>query len=148
MICRVEINNMASFEDIAKKAFYLGVGFASYAQEKANDNFKDLREQAQKAADEMVERGKLSTEEARKFVDDMVEQAQQGSVPGTENNSNSREPRRIEIVDEDESPQPTPTTKSESKASAKVNNINNGSEDLRQQVQSLQEELRRLKKEM
>jgi len=138
---------MASFEDIAKKAFYLGVGFASYAQEKANDNFKDLREQAQKAADEMVERGKLSTEEARKFVDDMVEQAQQGTVPGAENQSDSREPRRIEIVDEDESAQPTSTTpQTESKTSTKVRNSNG--EDLRQQVQSLQEELRRLKKEM
>lgn len=137
---------MAGFEDIAKKAFYLGVGFASYAQEKANDNFKDLRVQAQKVADEMVERGKLTAEEARKFVDDMVEQAQQGTVPASNNKSESREPRRIEIVDEDE-PQPTapqPEVKSQPKASAKPND----SDDLRQQVQSLQEELRRLKKEM
>ena len=132
---------MAGFEDIAKKAFYLGVGFASYAQEKANDNFKDLRIQAQKVADEMVERGKLSTEEARKFVDDLVEQAQQGTVPAGKNKSESREPRRIEIVDEDE---PHPKPASEPKASAKPSN----SEDLRQQVQSLQEELRRLKEEM
>ena len=141
---------MAGFEDIAKKAFYLGVGFASYAQEKANDNFKDLRIQVQKVADEMVERGKLSTEEARKFVDDMMEQAQQETVSSSSNKSESREPRRIEIVDEDESspeppaPQPKaskPRTYTRSKSSS-------NSDNLRQQVQSLQEELRRLKKEM
>jgi polyhydroxyalkanoate synthesis regulator phasin len=124
---------MANFEDIAKKAFYMGVGFASYAQEKASDTVKDLRVQAQKLAEEMTERGEMNAEEARKFVDDLVEQAQQGSVPGTKK-SDTRQPRRIEIVDEDEtqtsSPQPS------------------DKEDLRQQVQSLQEELQRLKKEI
>ena len=122
---------MAGFEDIAKKAFYMGVGFASYAQEKANDTLKDLRVQAQKLAEEMAERGEMSTEEARKFVDEMVEQAQQGTVSGSSssNKSDQKEPRRIEIVDEGEE-------QSVDK-----------SEELRQQVKSLQEELRRLKKE-
>ena len=73
----------------------MGVGFASYAQEKANDTVKDLKVQAQKLAEEMAERGEMSTEEARKFVDDLVEQAQQGTVPGN-NSANEREPRRIE----------------------------------------------------
>ncbi|MDJ0591796.1 MAG: hypothetical protein QNJ72_17660 [Pleurocapsa sp. MO_226.B13] len=142
---------MAGFEDIAKKAFYMGVGFASYAQEKAQDNFKELRVQAQKLADEMVERGKISTDEARRFVDDLVEQAQQETVTG-DNKSESREPRRIEIVDEDESPQSAPETssseiKTEPQAATKSSDsqIN---DDLRQQVRSLQEELRRLKEEM
>lgn len=141
---------MTGFEDIAKKAFYMGVGFASYAQEKANDNFKELRTQAQKLADEMVERGKMSTEEARKFVDDFVEQAQQGTVTGDSTKSESREPRRIEIVDEDE-PQPASETpprtevKTQSQTFTKPDNSN---DDLRQQVQSLKEELRRLKEEM
>lgn len=137
---------MANFEDIAKKAFYMGVGFASYAQEKAVDaldNVKDLRVQAQKLADEMAERGEMTTEEARKFVDDLVEQAQQGTVTGN-NRSDGREPRRIEIVDEDE-PVTEPTAKTEP---AKSPQSSTDSEDLRQQVQSLQEELRRLKREM
>ena len=124
---------MANFEDIAKKAFYMGVGFASYAQEKANDTVKELRVQAQKLAEEMTERGEMSAEEARKFVDDLVEQAQRGSVPGAKQ-SDSRQPRRIEIVDEDE----TQTSSTQS----------NVKENLHQQVQSLQEELRRLKKEI
>jgi polyhydroxyalkanoate synthesis regulator phasin len=127
---------MAGFEDIAKKAFYMGVGFAAYAQEKAGDTLKDLKIQAQKLADEMTERGEMSTEEARKFVDELVEQAQQGAVPGA-GKPPSREPRRIEIVDEEEKPQ-----------EPKSNQANGGADDLRQQVQSLEEELRRLKKEM
>ena len=133
---------MANFEDIAKKAFYLGVGFASYAQEKANDTVKELKElrvQAQKLAKEMVERGEMNTEEARKFVEDLVNQAQTGTVPSSDR-STEREPRRIEIVDEDESTADTEASQSNS------SNVNNDS--LRQQVQSLQEELRRLKKEM
>ena len=100
---------MANFEDIAKKAFYMGVGFASYAQEKANNTVKDLRVQAQKLAEEMVERGEMSTEEARRFVDDLVEQAQPESVPGNNNTSGDKEPRRIEIVDEEETAPPTAT---------------------------------------
>ena len=133
---------MANFEDIAKKAFYMGVGFASYAQEKANDKVKDLTVQAQKLAEEMAQRGEMSTEEARKFVDDLVEQAQQGNVVGSNDNSaNDKEPRRIEIVDEEE-------TASSTAQAAKTEPNKSGSDDLRQQVQSLQEELRRLKKEM
>jgi polyhydroxyalkanoate synthesis regulator phasin len=127
---------MAGFEDIAKKAFYMGVGFAAYAQEKAGDTVKDLKIQAQKLADEMIERGEMNTEQARKFVDELVEQAQQGAVPGT-GKPESREPRRIEIVDEEEKPTKQPES----------NQPNGGADDLRQQVQSLQEELRRLKNE-
>ena len=126
---------MAKFEDIAKKAFYMGVGFASYAQEKASVTVKDLRVQAQKLAEEMIQRGEMNAEEARKFVDDLVEQAQQESVPDAKQ-PDSREPRKIEIVDEDEA---------KTQTSARQNN---NKENLRQQVQSLQEELRRLRKEM
>lgn len=130
---------MANFENIAKKAFYLGVGFASYAQEKANDTIKELRVQAQKLAKEMVERGEMNAEEARKFVDDLVKQAQQETAVEQGDRSTDREPRRIEIVDEDE-----PTAENESPKS----NSHGNNDNLRQQVQSLQEELRRLRKEM
>lgn len=122
---------MAGFEDIVKKAFYMGVGFASYAQEKAGTTLNDLKSQAQKLADEMIARGELSTEEARRFVDDIVRQAQQDVVSGN-TKSEAREPRRIEIVDETET-----TTTSES----------NSADDLRKQVEELQEELRRIKRD-
>lgn len=121
---------MANFEDIAKKAFYMGVGFASYAQERANDTLQDLKVQAQKLADEMAARGEMSTDEARKFVDDLVEQAQQKNVSGNERDG--KQPRRIEIVDEDEA----------------TSEINENSDEIRQQVEFLQEELQRLKKKM
>lgn len=122
---------MAGFDDIVKKAFYLGVGAAAYAQEKAGDTLKDLKTQAQKLADEMIARGELSTEEARKFVDDLVAQAQQDVVKGTEK-TETKEPRRIEIIDEEEESQPSES-----------GNV----DDLRKQVESLQEELRRLKRD-
>ena len=133
---------MAGFENIAKKAFYMGVGFASYAQEKANDALKDLKAQAQKLADEMIQRGEMNAEEARKFVDELMEQAQQGTVP-TSDKSDRREPRRIEIVDEDE---PSASDSQSTKTQSTQTSV--GKENLRQQVESLQEELRRLKKEM
>ncbi len=126
---------MAGFENLVKKAFYLGVGFASYATEKASATLSELRVQAQKLADEMVERGELSTEEARKFVDNIIRQAQQENMPpseGTDVKEKDREPRRIEILSEDEE-----------SSQKKADNV----EFLRQQVQSLQEELRRLKRE-
>lgn len=130
---------MANFEDIAKKAFYMGVGFASYAQEKANDKVKELRVQAQKLAAEMIERGEMNAEEARKFVDDLVDQAQEGTVSSSQRTDN-RQPRRIEIVDEDET--------EINNGSSKSAKSDSRSDDLRQQVQSLQEELRRLKREI
>lgn len=133
---------MANFEDIAKKAFYMGVGFASYAQEKASDTVKDLGVQAQKLAEEMAERGEMSTEEARRFVDDLMKQAEQGTVVGSNSASKDREPRRIEIVDDVEST-PTGTAKTGKSASVNVDD-----DYLRQQVESLQEELRRLKQKM
>lgn len=108
----------------------MGVGFASYAQEKAGSTLNDLRIQAQKLADEMAERGEMTTEEARKFVNEIVEQAQTNEVAGTApNEQQHREPRRIEIVDE---------TDTEQAASSNT-------DELRQQVEALQEELRRLK---
>ena len=128
---------MAGFDNIVKKAFYMGVGFASYAQEKAGDTLNEVKVQAQKLADEMIARGEMNVDEARKFVDDMVQQAQQEVVqPGS--STQQKEPRVIEIVDEEESATTTPESKPKPQ-----NQVN----DLKQQVESLQEELRRLQKE-
>lgn len=112
----------------------MGVGLASYAGERATTKFQELRSQAEKLAEEMVKRGEMTAEEASKFVDDLVKQAQQQAVESPQPN-NSQEPRRIEILDEDEPTSP-PTTS------------NSGSVDnLRSQVQALQDELRRLKRD-
>lgn len=117
---------MAGFGDIVQKAFYLGVGLAASAGTKAGEKLTELRTQAQKLADEMVAKGEMTTEEARKFVDDMMKQAQQPNVE--QPTKTPEEPRRIEIISEDEPD------------SAQAKDV----DAMRQQVEALQEELRRL----
>ncbi|MEG4007355.1 hypothetical protein QUA41_18060 [Microcoleus sp. Pol11C1] len=126
---------MPGFGDILQKAVYLGVGLASYAGEKAGSKLTELRTEAQKLADELVKRGEMSTEEARRFVDDMVQQAQQQPPVASAGNEKPAEPRRIEIISEEED------------VSAKDAKETGGVDKLREQVQNLQEELRRLKRD-
>ncbi|MBD1836206.1 phasin family protein [Cyanobacteria bacterium FACHB-472] len=127
---------MPGFGDIVKKAFYLGVGLAASAGEQAGETLGGLRSQAQKLADEMVAKGEMTTDEARRFVDDMMKQAQQPTVEQNPNGSSTPgEPRRIEILTEDEEPKPA-----ETKETKDV-------DTMRQQVQALQDELRRLKRD-
>jgi len=118
--------------DLVQKALYLGVGIASYAAEKAGTNLQELRVQAQRLADELVERGEMNIEEARRYVDELVREAQ--NLPNSEATaSEKREPRRIEIVfDEEAEPQPNPE-------------VSPTVEQMRQQVEALQAELRRMK---
>jgi polyhydroxyalkanoate synthesis regulator phasin len=124
---------MAGLGDIVQKAFYLGVGLAAYGAEKAGTALQELRVQAQKLADEMVERGEMTAEEARKYVDDMIQQAQQETIPDAKKpDAQAKEPRLIEIIVEDEDAQ-----------SSQPENI----DALRDQVQSLQDELRNLKRD-
>jgi polyhydroxyalkanoate synthesis regulator phasin len=122
---------MAGLGDIVQKAHYLGVGLATYATEKTGVALQELKAQAQKLADELVERGEMTTEEARKYVDDIIKQAQQDTVSSTQE-SQPREPRRIEIVTDDQGANPAETEDLDA---------------LRQQLQSLQEELRKLKED-
>ena len=72
---------MADFGGLVQKAFYLGVGLASYASEKAGDGFSDLRQQAQILVNELVERGEITADEAQKMVNDMVARAQATTPP-------------------------------------------------------------------
>jgi polyhydroxyalkanoate synthesis regulator phasin len=125
---------MADLGNLFQKAFYLGVGLASYASEKAGGTIGELRVQAQKLADELVARGEMTTEEARKMVDDMVQQAQQQqqSAQPPQPDKTGTEPRRIEIISDDEE-----------QTAGEEQNI----DAMRQQVQAMQEELRRLKRE-
>ena len=124
---------MADLRNLVQKAFYLGVGIADYAREKAEINLQELKTQAQKVADEMVARGEMNVEEARKYVDDMIQQAQEAN-PNETKKKEEKEPRLIEIVsDEDE----------DNTEKSKSENL----DDLKHQVESLQEELNRLKRE-
>jgi polyhydroxyalkanoate synthesis regulator phasin len=121
---------MPGFGDLVQKAFYLGVGAASYAAEKASTTLGELRVQAQKLADEMVARGEMTAEDAKRLVDEMVTQAQKADA------APPVEPRRIEILTDE--PEPSPS---------QPNPPASAVEDLRQQVIKLQEELQRLKRQ-
>lgn len=123
---------MPGFGDLVQKAFYLGVGLAATASETAGGRLAELRSRAQKLADELVAKGEMTTEEARRFVDDMMQQAQQPTVETSTPNPQTAEPRRIEILSEDEEP---------------VKGQTKDVDAMRQQVEALQEELRRLKRE-
>jgi polyhydroxyalkanoate synthesis regulator phasin len=125
---------MPGFGDIVQKAFYLGVGLASYAGEKAGGKLAELRSQVQKLADEMVAKGEMNTEEARRFVEDMMKQAQQQPPSdATAQEKRPSEPRRIEILEDDE-----PTMKE-----ASTDNV----DELSEEVRKLQEELKRLQRD-
>ncbi len=121
---------MAGLGDLVQKAVFLGMGIASYAAEKAGTNLQELRAQAQKVADEMIARGEMNGAEARKYVDDLLKQAQQESVSPPDNPSpNNQEPRRIEIVEDESDSTP---------AEADI---------LKNKVQELQEQLRKLQQD-
>ncbi|MEA5622980.1 phasin family protein [Nostoc sp. UHCC 0251] len=127
---------MPGFGDIVQKAFYLGVGLASYAGEKAGGKLAEVRSQVQKLADEMVAKGEMNTEEARRFVEDMMKQAQQAQPSGeTSEKTPPSEPRRIEILEEDEEP------------TVKQASADDNVDKLRQEVLNLQDELKRLQRD-
>lgn len=123
---------MPGFGDIVQKAFYLGVGLASYAGERAGSTLTELRSQAQRLADEMVARGEITTEEARRMVEEMMARAQQPTGPSAESDRPT-EPRRIEILEDGEESTEAPTQ--------------SPTDNLRDQVAKLQDELRRLRRE-
>ncbi|MFN3925904.1 MAG: phasin family protein [Pseudanabaenaceae cyanobacterium] len=119
------MNPITPISGIARKAFYLGLGLASLATEKAGATLADLREQAIKLADDLVARGEMTSEEARKFVEDLLAQAQ-GKTTAKADPPPRENPRPIEILDGD--------TEEEDVAT------------LQQKLQALQEELKRLQK--
>jgi polyhydroxyalkanoate synthesis regulator phasin len=131
---------MSGFGDAVQKAFYLGVGIASYAGERAGSTLGELRGQAQKLVDEMVARGEMTAEEAQKFVNDIVNRAQAempaGDAPPT--------PRRIEILD-DEPGEATEVTESTETTATSPDAAK--AEELRSQVEALRAELERLKQQ-
>ncbi len=131
---------MPGFGDIIQKAVYLGVGLAAYAGEKAGSKLSELRSQVQKLADEMVERGEMTTDEARRFVEDMMKQAQNPSSNiNNPQEKTSSQPRQIEILEDTEGE----SSNSQSSNAGGSQNVDN----LRQQVLDLQEELRRLQRD-
>ncbi|HEY9763535.1 MAG TPA: hypothetical protein V6D07_13475 [Trichocoleus sp.] len=125
---------MPGFGDLVQKAFYLGVGIASYAGEKAGGTLKDVRGQAQKLVDELVARGEITAEEAQRMVNEMVNRAQQSESTSTNTSTNgtATEPRQIEILDDEEAAH-SPEERQ--------------AEELRRQVAALRQELEQLKRQ-
>ena len=131
---------MPGFGEIVQKAFYLGVGLASYAGAKAGGKLVELRSQVQKLADEMVAKGEISTEEARRLVEEMMKQVQRNQTSeDVPEEKPATEPRRIEILEVDE------------ESAVKTPNEKTGVPDdvshLREKVLELQKELKRLQSE-
>ncbi len=122
---------MNPFGGIVQKAFYLGMGLASLAGEKASSKLGELRDQATKLADDLVARGEMTTDEARKFVDDLIQQAQQPQEQMPDNEQGRKAPRTIEILNDDEN-----------LTTANPDDVQN----LRDKVQDLQEELKKMRK--
>lgn len=118
---------MADLKDMVQKAFYLGMGLATYTSEKAKQKLLEFQAQAQKLADELVRRGTMSTEEARQWVEDLTRQASANSPSET----SASEPRKIEILIEESNDSGTNAEEVER---------------LRQQMLELQAELHRLQK--
>jgi len=123
--------------DTLKKAFYLGVGLADLAQERATSSLQQLRQSSQELVEELVRRGEMNAEEARKYVDNLVEEARRARATQTSDATDGKSaggdrlaPRPIEIVAED----------GEARAATPEN-----VDDLRRQVEALQTELQRLR---
>jgi len=125
---------MNPFGGLVQKAFYLGLGLATVAGEKAGETIGEIRTQAAKLADDLVERGEMTTEEARKFVDDLVRNAQKpiGESPNSPNPSGKEAPRTIAIDDDEE----------DADSNQSVGDV----DSLKDKVQALQDELKRLQK--
>ncbi len=127
---------MNPFGGIVQKAFYLGLGLATVAGEKAGETIGEIRTQAGKLADDLVERGEMTTEEARKFVDDLVRNAQKpiGESPNSPNPSGKDTPRTIAIDDDEDG--------DSNQSNQPVSDV----DSLKDKVQALQDELKRLQK--
>ncbi|MEM6445105.1 MAG: hypothetical protein AAF704_00870 [Cyanobacteria bacterium P01_D01_bin.123] len=132
---------MAGIGDIVQKAFYLGIGAASLAADKAGTQLSDLRKQAQKLADEMVERGEMTADEAKTFVSDILKQNESKQAEAAEAaHSDTSGPRKIDIDDGAD----TNATSNSPVADDEALDLSPAAR-LRQEVSDLQAELERLR---
>lgn len=123
-------DNKAGLADLAQKAFFLGVGLASVAADKAAANLGEIRQQAQKIVQELVERGEMTAEQAQQYVNDMMQRGAAGASPDAE--APKTGPVKIDIEDEG--------------AAGNAIELSEAAK-LRQQVNDLQAELDRLRQQ-
>ncbi|NCJ05035.1 hypothetical protein GS597_00570 [Synechococcales cyanobacterium C] len=84
---------MSSLPDLFQKAFYLGVGLASYTGEQVNRQMSELRSQAQTLADDMIRRGEMTTEQANQWLETVLQQTQTSPSPP------SKTPDRPQVIE-------------------------------------------------
>ncbi len=145
---------MNPFSNIVQKAFYLGMGLASVAGEKAGSTLNELRTQATKLAEELVERGEMSTDEAKKFVDDLIRQSQksQDQIKQDQAGTNKSAPRTINIDDGTDSENLDFNAGKNAGQNAGQNNDKDNTQNqeakdleaMRAKVQKLQDQLRKI----
>ncbi len=129
--------------NFARKAFYLGVGLAGVAADnaakwvgRAGGQLGELQKQLQDVVDELVQRGAMSADEARAF---MEKNLKQGSAAQEARAKAANGPVKINIDDlSDEDPeQGDPAAAIELSEAAR----------LRREIEFLQQELNRVKKQ-
>jgi polyhydroxyalkanoate synthesis regulator phasin len=79
---------MDNLTDSLKKAFYLGVGLASYATEQISE----IQAKAQETAEDLIRRGETTSEEAARLMNTWVPQNQSADA------ANADRPQKIEIL--------------------------------------------------
>ncbi len=119
-------DNRPGLADLAQKAFFLGVGLASVAADKAAANLNEIRQQAQKIVQELVERGEMTAEQAQQYVNDMMQRGAANPTAAAPKTG----PVKIDIEDEG--------------AAGNAIELSEAAK-LRQQVSDLQAELDRLR---
>ncbi|NJM58592.1 MAG: hypothetical protein HC857_15895, partial [Synechococcales cyanobacterium RU_4_20] len=144
---------MTGLGNFFQKAVYLGVGLAAYAGDKASQSLGELRSQAQTLADELVQRGEMTTEEARRMVDELVSRSQVTTVKAQEVDE---APRKIKIDlgadvgagagdrPSHQSPDTRTNTSAANTTPSTSPSEQQQAEALRQQVEALQAQLERL----
>ncbi len=161
---------MADFGKLVQKAFYLGMGVASVAADRAGAELAELRKQAQKLADELVERGEMTTQDAREFVDNFVTQQMKQAESAiadaenatdestTDSQADGSQPRKIQIdeastqivtassADASDTEPPQESTSRASSGASETAQTVSSQEALRQEIDALKAELDRLRK--
>ncbi len=86
---------MENVTDSFKKAFYFGVGLASYAGEHAEQTITEAQSKAQALADDLIRRGELTAGEASQWMNTWLA----ANTPSAESApSEPSGPEKIEIL--------------------------------------------------
>ncbi len=86
---------MENVTDSLKKAFYFGVGLASYAGEQAEQTITEAQGKAQALADELIRRGEVTAGEASQWMNGWLAENHPSAASAPSDPSG---PEKIEIL--------------------------------------------------